>query len=869
MKTLLALCACCGMCFYVHAQTFYIQGNPDNPQISFAIDEIQKALAANKIKAVVGSVQDETAQGTSQIIVLSQKIDAVDEILASYNLGSLPSLDEEGFSIRSKGKTYLVVGGAGAGAMYGGLELAEIIRTDKLSENLSLDKNPYMGMRGTKFNIPLDVRTPSYSDMSDAGQKNIPEMWSMDFWKEYIDNLARYRYNYISLWNLHPFPSLVKVPDYPNVALDDVHRSTHDFEEFYTLQGRLYDAPEIVDNYEVVEEMTIDEKIRFWREVMAYGKSRNVDFYIVTWNVFDYGTQGKYGITDDLDNEITKDYFRKSITQLFLTYQDLKGIGLTTGENMEGADFEAKEDWMWETYGLGVLDVFNDQPDREITFLHRQHQAGAVDIAERFKPLAEHPNVDFIFSFKYAQAHVYSSTTQIYHPEFVEEISNNDLKTIWTLRNDDIYHFRWGAPDYVREFIKNIPYDVSRGYYYGSDQYIWGLEFLNTEPSFPRNLEIVKHWYHWMIWGRLGYDPDMSNQQFVDILGVYFKGVDAQQLFDAWQEASFIYPKVTGFHWGRLDFQWYIEGGKSRKGPAQNPVGFHDLNRFISLPPHAGTNYVSIPDYVENQNIGSGMKSPLDIADEILHHSDQALVGVDKIEYIDNRELRQTVKDIKAMAYLGKYYGHKIKAATHLAFFRKNPEEDHQQKAIEEANQSAHYWRVYAASALSQNKNPLWTNRVGNVNWRETFADVVNEINNLGGDIDISSADLPESGDVLEAEAADLHNYRIENSVPGFSGDGYIQSSGAHRQVTWHYDASDSGMYRLTFRYSMDWLEDDISSLQIDGRDHDFSLWSTGSRNTWAWDQITVEWSPGAHTISLAPERYALIDCLQVEYVGK
>lgn len=345
--------------------------------------------------------------------------------------------------------------------------------------------------------------------------------------------------------------------------------------------------------------------------------------------------------------------------------------------------------------------------------------------------------------------------------------------------------------------------------------------------------------------------------------------MDAEQLFHSWQEASLIYPKVTGFHWGRLDFQWYIEGGKSRKGPAENPAGFHDLNRFISLPPHAGTKYVSIPDYVENQSIEAGMESPLDIADEILKHADEALSGVTKIDYTDNKELRQTVKDIQAMSYLGKYYGCKIRAATNLALFRDDLSSEHQEKAIEEANQSAHYWRVYAASALSQNKNPLWTNRVGHVNWRETFQDVVNEINNLGGRIDIPSADLPESGDVLEAEAADLYNYRIENSVPGFSGDGYIQSGGAHRQVNWTYDASVSGTYRLTFRYSMDWLEDDIPSLRIDGRDLDFSLWSTGSRNTWAWDQITVEWSPGAHTILLAPERYALIDCLQVEYVGK
>jgi hypothetical protein len=37
--------------------------------------------------------------------------------------------------------------------------------------------------------------------------------------------MARHRYNVLSLWSLHPFPSLVKVPEFPDVALDDVWRT--------------------------------------------------------------------------------------------------------------------------------------------------------------------------------------------------------------------------------------------------------------------------------------------------------------------------------------------------------------------------------------------------------------------------------------------------------------------------------------------------------------------------------------------------------------------------------------------------------------------------------------------------------------------
>ena len=36
---------------------------------------------------------------------------------------------------------------------------------------------------------------------------------------------------------MHPFPSLVKVDDYPEVALDDVLRSAGDLKEDYNLEG--------------------------------------------------------------------------------------------------------------------------------------------------------------------------------------------------------------------------------------------------------------------------------------------------------------------------------------------------------------------------------------------------------------------------------------------------------------------------------------------------------------------------------------------------------------------------------------------------------------------------------------------------------
>ncbi len=850
----------------------------NSPQAGFASKDIEAALRT-KGHSVRQSPLMRLGRVTDGVrIVLSLRSDTdVTRRMLSEGASPPGTLRSEGYSIRRSSKagrtTYWVIGADAAGVMYGGLELAEVIRLDDLGGIKEVDNNPYLAMRGTKFNIPLDVRTPSYTDVCDAAQNNIIEMWNFDFWREYIDNLARYRYNFISLWSLHPFPSLVKVPDYPDVALDDVKRSKVQWEEYYPGNGTGFQSPEIMEILETLKKITIEEKIDFWRKVMGYGKDRNVDFYFVTWNIFDYGIEGKYGITDDISNETTIDYFRKSVKQMFLTYPDLAGIGLTTGENMPRATFQQKEDWAFKTYAQGVLDAVKAQPGRKITFIHRQHQTGAKDIARRFAPLIEHENIEFIFSFKYAKAHVYSSTRQPYHPGFVKDIQEEgDLKTIWTLRNDDVYHFRWGAPDFVREFIRNIPYDVSRGFYLGSDQYIWGREFLSTEPERPRQIEIVKHWYHWMIWGRLAYDPNLNNERFVKIIRQRFPHISGRDLFTAWQQASMVYPGTTGFHWGALDFQWYIEACKSHPGPAKTPTGFHDVNRFISLPPHGGTDYVSIPDYVDSLLAGKEVSgtTPVDLSGQIHGHADKALRILDGLDHGGDKELRLTLGDIRSMAYMGKYYAHKIRGAAELALFRRSRKQQNRDAAVRELNKAAQYWRLYTSTALGQYKNPLWMNRVGYCDWRGLMKEVLNDIKIAGGDINISSMSPTSGGTLLEAEAAVSNGPRKAAEIGGFTGTGYLDFDGAadDKWVEWTFDAPQAGAYTLEIRYALEqgWYP---AGIIVNGEGAgDIVLWTTGGKSTWAWDRKTVVLRKGKNTIRCVLQAPLLVDHLNVLYGG-
>lgn len=847
-----------------------------SPVVLFNAASEPAAFSAREIASAFTERGDQAEQRTLDQISNIGRVDSIVLTLTSSSAAEVarksgaiaPSgaLRPEGFSIRvARGsvegqRQVWVLGHDEAGLMYGGLEVAELIRTRGLGAVADIDRNAHFAERGIKFNIPLDVRTPSYTDAGDPAQENIATVWDMAFWREYIDRLARDRYNLVSLWSLHPFPSLVRVPEYPDIALDDVQRSTAKWDEFYSTWAVGLDAPEILENVETLKRLTIDEKIAFWREVMRYGRSRNVKFYIVTWNVFVNGTGGKYGITDRMENATTADYFRRSVRELVLTYPDLAGIGLTTGEHMLDASAAQKEDWVFRTYGQGVLDALAIKPDRKITFLHRQHEAGAAEIAKQFAPLMAHPGVDFVYSFKYAEAHALSSTRQNFHENFLKDVG--DQPVLWTLRNDDAYVFRWGAPDFVREFIKNMPEQPTRGFYYGSDQWIWGRDFLdfNRAPDAPRQLEMEKHWYHWLLWGRLGYEPDLSNERLMALLADRFPSADAARLFAAWQDASMIYPITTVFHWGRSDFQWYIEGSKSRPDPARTPTGFHDVNRFISLPPHPATDNISIPDYVKAIRSGTqpAGTTPVQVAERLHHYADRALASLSEIAVgttaATSGELHRTQEDIRAMAHLGKYYGHKIRAATELALYRATGDASHRAILASELNQSALQWRTFASIALTYYKHPMWLNRVGHVNWRELYSAVLYEFTTTDSEVAIPSMPPTAGGTILEAEDAQTDRAPVRNSTAGFTGAGYRDMAGSQgrRWIEWTFNAPAAGQYILEFRYAMRRQEIEPAALTINGESAgDLVIWPTGGASSWAWDRKIVTLPAGENTIRL------------------
>ena len=611
------------------------------------------------------------------------------------------AMSAEGYAVRiTRGaggrRTVWAVGADNTGAMYAGLDVAEQIAHGGLQAVEEKDAQPFVEKRGLKINVPLDARTPAYADCGDAAQQNMAMIWDLGFWKAHLDQMARHRYNTVTMWNAHPFPALIHVPDYPDVALQDVKIADIDWLEWFPKYagrgGSRGVTTEILDNLKTVRAMSMDDKIAHWRAVMQHAHDRGIEFHLITWNVFAWAADGKHGITDDHDNPVLVDYLRQSVRVLFETYPLLAGIGVTAGERMNRLSPDEKERWLWNTYGRGVVEARAKFPGRKIRFIHRYWQTQIPDITKHFEGLGD--DVDFDFSFKYVRARLYAHTD----PPFADRVlaeSPAGTKWWWNLRNDDIFYFRWGDPDYVRAFIGHLPPpEQTRGFHMGSDGYVWGREFVSTQPDSPRQLEIDKHWYRFMLWGRLGYDPKLTNDFFRAELARRFPGKPAGDLQAVWARASKIIPAVNREHWHNWDFQWAVEACRGRKG-------YHAITDKSWKPGGAAA------------------------AREIRSHAEAVLAQLKPLKALPgDKTWTRTLGDIEAMAHLGLYYAQKILAADRKA--------DAPEQAVEHLVAAAAHWKDYATIGARQYK-PQLLSKGGYADWDQGYDNALKDIELMRG----------------------------------------------------------------------------------------------------------------------------------------
>ncbi len=708
---------------------YYDQGNEDLNTLAFGVENIKVALSENGNHAVVKDLSELTGKPNHSFVFNLQLETGVESYIFTQA--------EESF--------YSCHGGR-VGLMYAALELAERIRNDDLNGIGNEWHQPHLEKRGLKMNIPLDARCPSYADFGSAAQHNIKEVWEMQFWKDQLDAMARNRYNCITLWNLQPFPSLVKVPGYDDAHLNDVMVTARDWDQAnsdYDTDGTLSYTEEISESLILIKSITIDKKIEFWQEVMKYGYDRGIEFHIYTWNVFVSGAGGANGLPTEYqleknpvyrDNwtefrnntdggiheyERLKNYYYMAVKAMLETYPKLGGFGITAGEGFGDANDRANQEEKEEllaAYGDGVFDYFTSLPknhqdkNRHISFVHRSHQADESLVFRHFGDLMKLKNVTFDYSTKYANArlHSYSGPGQRkgkYDTKLADCPQGGMYGGKWWLniRNDDIFTFRWGDYDFVKTFIESIninedgssingdtaPLVSIRGFHMGADGYFMGREFLSKKPATPRQLEHDKSWLRFMLWGRLGFDPATSESVFISEAKRRCNIADPETLttfINTWKTASKIIPAVNKTYYKPIDYLFHPEYNiKDKRGKG----------RFA--------------DYFLNYSSWNNIESAVEL-DSLAKLVFITLPELRNKNY--SEEYRITLDDMEAFAELGSFYADWIRT------------ENETDKAGKEA---ATHWKKLTQIAMENYTGQILA-RLSPVSYQELYKNVLQDL---------------------------------------------------------------------------------------------------------------------------------------------
>lgn len=610
-------------------------------------------------------------------------------------------LEEEAFTIIPEGRTISVYGGDARGMLYGALALADDVRNGvSLADAQQRTEQARLPFRAIKHNLPWD----SYR-ASAALDQHLEVTRDLAYWEAFLDMMAENRFNVLSLWNLHPFPYMIRPRNFPEASRFD--------------------------------EQELEEWRHLYRGIFRMAKERGIETYVVTWSIFvspefaqahDVGHRNHYpyyNVPGDT-SEVIKRYIRESVVQMLEEYPDLTGIGITHGEGMGGMTPQQRQDWLNETYIEAIRLV-----DRPVKLIHRVplsagvSSGGSTSVDTEVMTREAMEEIDFVegpiwveMKFNWSHGHSTPKLVKVHGGElgdtyFVPEPEN--YKITWMVRNEDFFALRWGVPSFVREHIKvNAAPSYVGGYFVGSETYIPALDYF-TAVAEPVDWKYAfeRQWLFYKLWGRLLYDPETPDSVFVrEFVRRY--GPAGRDLLRAFELASATPLRLASLFDSTWDFTLYSEGMLSLLPGGE--MAYISVDRLIQQPV-LDPAYVSIADHVAAQVRGeahdASRVTPPILADRLEADSREALRLVGGLDTTGNVALMYEVADVKAWAHLGLHLAEKVRGGVALELYRRIGGEENKARAVAHLESALAHWDEVIRITRPIYRDMLLTHYVG------------------------------------------------------------------------------------------------------------------------------------------------------------
>ena len=568
----------------------------------------------------------------------------------------------ESFAVRkASGNRIAIVGSDPTGTMYGLLDVAEQVGwapgRGVMESVMETTQSPFKQLRGVNPFLHVEALRD-------------PNSWfySEDYWRSYIDMLARSRINWL---DLHAMYSIITTA-FPNVYP-------------YLLKSETYPQAGLVPEQ---AKRNLDMFKTIARMAHERGVKVGLMSYQASWEIPD-APKPLYEPTDDALMAYTKEMVRQIASQV----PELDFVGFRIGESGRAEDFYEK------TYLPGIADS-----GRTDIALYTRTWIGHPEMIHRLG--REYPG-DFFIEIKYNGEQL-GRPYQVQGERFAGWYSYSfqnytgyprDYWIVWQVRANGTHRiFKWGDPEFVRRTVGSFELADGVGFtlepmnaYYPATDYFHSAAVHHDYFQWIHE----RDWFWNMLWGRLSYNPECSPRVWEEAFKRRFGNKAGPYVMDMMVWMSRVVPLIYTAHClgpDHRDMAPELETGGS-------------IDEFGAVRAFDDTAICSPAEYAQEylERRPSGRMSPEEVAALLLEHAQKSLEAEEIAQYYlrqlpDSspayKEFDCLRMDAQALSHLAGYYAEKLRAATELELFRRSNHLPHLEAARAYAERAAEEWKA-------------------------------------------------------------------------------------------------------------------------------------------------------------------------------
>lgn len=516
--------------------------------------------------------------------------------------------NREAFRIHIKDRRINISGGGKAGMLYACMRVKqELEQNHSLPDSLNISDAPAMKWRGVSLQL-MKLGKYNFAVTPDE----FPFFYDKSLWIKFFDFLLEQRFNYIILWNGHPFDYFVKFDKYPES------------------QAGLNDE-QIRENHQMLK----------W--LISESGKRNIkiffEFYNIHTSVF---FQEAHQLPDQISDP-TPDlaaYTDYSISRFVREFPQI-GLFVTPGEGLER---KYSDDWINKVIFKSIKSTgYTPTVFMRAWFFDLKHARKIVD---------HYPDLHFVRKFNVEMI----AGTQV-DPENAlwAGLNGNFIVNIHLAAN--LEPFRWNPPSYIQTIVKNNIAAGANGIHLhprkawrwpfgsdaGIDQYQWQRDTLFFNA-----------------WSRYAWNPNRQNDAdyWTDLLQQRFGSKQAAVHFlRSFERGADVMPGLQRLIWLGYDNHTIVTAGATLL-QLQNSKGIP----FLSLKPT-----LRIAEYLPALISGKDFEGekPLQFIAKKIIEAEESLAEARLAAQAASRnttEAQRIVNDANAVLLTAEFYHDKLKA---------------------------------------------------------------------------------------------------------------------------------------------------------------------------------------------------------------